>query len=421
MSEEDNVKLTCTLKAAVAAATLLAGTASAQTEIEWLQWFAAENTTGFYEALAEEFEATHPDIKVKLVTQPFGKVRESIVTDSAIGVGSDVLGLNMPWTAEFMKIGLLEPLDNYLARDTNSFATEDLVQAPIGKIEGHTWMVPLNAFPFVMHVNMQLVEQAGFDAPPSTWDELREQAIEIAALGEGTSGIGLPFSSQPPANGPILTFLPLLYTNGGRIMDGTTPNFDNPKVVETLHFLNDLNKAGAIAPGISSRTGGVDLEEFIAGRTGFLISPGVHAQAIEGRNADLDYVAAAVPNNGTEAYRVHGWELGLSSASRNKDEAWEFINFLLSKDVNARVAAASNALPGNLEALEIVGEGAGDVMQAQIAILAEHEPVEELRQTPNAVGSWSLMTEEMQSMLNGDQTPEETAAHVQARWLDLIK
>ena len=68
-----------------------------------------------------------------------------------------------------------------------------------------------------------------------------------------------------------------------------------------------------------------------------------------------------------------------------------------------------------------MGEGAGDVKQAQIAILAEHEPVEELRQTPNAVGSWSLMTEEMQSMLNGDQTPEETAANVQARWLDLIK
>ena len=88
--------------------------ASAKTEIEWLQWFAAENTRDFYEGLVDEFEAANPGISVKLVTQPFGKVRESIVTDSAIGVGSDVLGLNMPWTTGFLKSDILEPLDAYM-------------------------------------------------------------------------------------------------------------------------------------------------------------------------------------------------------------------------------------------------------------------------------------------------------------------
>ncbi|MCZ4339964.1 hypothetical protein, partial [Shewanella colwelliana] len=78
--------------------------------------------------------------------------------------------------------------------------------------------------------------------------------------------------------------------------DGTTPNFANPKVVETLKLIKTLNDAGAIAPGFASRTGGVDLEEFIAGRTGFLLSPGVHAQSIQERNPGLNYVAAAVPN-----------------------------------------------------------------------------------------------------------------------------
>ncbi len=395
--------------------------AAAQTEIEWLQWFAAEDDSGFYSNLVEEFEAANPDITVKLVTQPFGKVRESIVTDSAIGIGSDVLGLNMPWTSEFLEIGLLEPLDAYMAADGNSFAVEDLVQAPIGKINGSTWMVPLNAFPFVLHVNKDLAAKAGFDAAPTTWDELREQAIAISALGDGISGIGMPFSSQAPSNGPILTFLPLLYANGGRIMDGTTPNFNNAKVVETLAFINDLNDSNAIAPGAASRTGGVDLEEFIAGRTGFLISPGVHSGAIISRNPDLDYTVARVPTNTTAAYRVHGWELGIASGSSKKDEAWRFIDFLLSKDVNARVAEASNALPGNLAALEIAEANAGDIQRAQMAILADDEPVEELRQAPSAVGSWVLMTEEIQSMLNDDQTPEEAAANVQTRWMELIK
>lgn len=409
-----------TLAVATSVAALLPATSYA-VEIEWLQWFAAENTGGFYEDLVAEFEASHPDIQVKLVTQPFGKVRESIVTDNAIGVGSDVLGLNMPWTKEFLDIGILEPLDDYLAEDDNSFAVADLVEAPLGKIEGKTWMVPLNAFPFVMHVNMGLVRDAGFDAPPATWDELATQAAAISALANGTSGIGMPFSSQPPSNGPILTFLPLLYAHGGRIMDDTTPAFDNPQVVETLQFLLALSEAGALTPGVASRTGGVDLEEFIAGRTGFLISPGVHSSAITERNPDLDYSLVRVPTNGAEAYRVHGWEIGIAADSRNKEAAWTFVNFLLSPEVNARVAKASNALPGNLAALDAVREGADVTLVKQMDILAGDTPVEEMRQSPKAAASWSVMTEELQAMLRGDQSPEATAAAVQSRWMDLIQ
>jgi len=394
--------------------------ASAKTEIEWLQWFAAENTRDFYEGLVDEFEAANPGISVKLVTQPFGKVRESIVTDSAIGVGSDVLGLNMHWNTGFLKSDILEPLDAYMSKGSNSFKTENLVQAPIGKINGKTWMVPLNAFPFVMHVNMDLVKKAGFSKPPSSWSELKEQAVAISNLGDGISGIGMPLSSQPPSNGPILTFLPLLYSNGGRIMDGTSPNFDNAKVVETLNFINDLKTAGAMAPGFASRTGGVDLEEFIAGRSGFLISPGVHASAVATRNPDLNYDLVRVPTNGVNAYRVHGWELGIASKSKHKEEAWKFIDFLLSKEVNAKVAKASRALPGNLDSLDLVSGGATPVMKTQMNILSGDEPVEELRQAPSAVASWSIMTEEMQSMLNGDQSAKEAASKVQSRWLDLI-
>ena len=36
--------------------------ASAKTEIEWLQWFAAENTRDFYEGLVDEFEVANRNI-----------------------------------------------------------------------------------------------------------------------------------------------------------------------------------------------------------------------------------------------------------------------------------------------------------------------------------------------------------------------
>lgn len=391
----------------------------AQTKIEWLQWFAAEAGADTYTALAEEFEAANPGIDIELVTQPFGKVRESIVTDHAVGISADVLGLNMPWTKEFLDIGILEPLDAYLDLPENGFDKADLVQAPIGEIGGHTWMVPMTAFPFVLHTNMSLVKEAGFDRPPASWDELLEYSAAISKLGDGTSGIGMPFSSQPPANGPILTFLPLLYANGGRTMDGTTPDFDNPAVVETLQLIVDLNEAGAIAPGAASRTGGVDVEEFVAGRTGFLISPAAHSANVRESSADFEYQMARLPGD-TQAYRVHGFELGISANSQHKDEAWKFIAFLLAKDAQVRIARASSSLPGNLKALENFNETNDATLATQMEILSNDEAVEELRQAPKATSSWSIMTEEFQAMLAGTQTPEATAANVQARWLELV-
>lgn len=404
---------------ALATTALMPLQAQAETKIEWLQWFAAEAGADTYEAIIAEFEAANPDITVELVTQPFGKVRESIVTDHAVGISADVLGLNMPWTSEFLGMGILEPLDDYLADPDNPFDPAQLVAAPMGEIGGHVWMVPMTAFPFVMHSNMDLVREAGFEAPPSDWTELVEQSAAISALGEGISGIGMPFSSQPPSNGPILTFYPLLYANGGHTMDGTSPDFDNPQVVETLQLLVDLNGAGGIAAGAASRTGGVDVEEFVAGRTGFMISPAAHAAILLEKEDGFDYRLAPVPGD-TAAYRVHGFELGISSRSQNKDAAWQFISYLLSPEVNARIARASGSLPGNLAALEGFNTNDEPVLAAQMEILGTHTPVEELRQSPKATSSWSVMTEEIQKMLAGDQTPEETAAAVQARWTELV-
>ncbi|GIR79101.1 MAG: hypothetical protein CM15mP81_06110 [Alphaproteobacteria bacterium] len=96
-------------------------------------------------------------------------------------------------------------------------------------------------------------------------------------------------------------------------------------LVETLNFINDLKTSGAMAPGFHqnrwSRSGRV-----YAGRSGFLISPGVHASAVA-LETDLNYDLVRVPTNGVNAYRVHGWELGIASKSKHKEEVWEIYRF----------------------------------------------------------------------------------------------
>nr|WP_067294253.1 sugar ABC transporter substrate-binding protein [Marinobacterium profundum] len=401
------------LSTVLAVASIYMSPLKAAEEIEWLQWYASESGKEYYEALVDDFESRNPDIKVKLVTVPFGKMRESLIADHSVGIGSDVIAVNMPWTRELLDIGVLEPLDNYIEND-KKISLQDLVQAPLGKIDGKRWMVPVSAFPFVLFYNKDLMEKAGVTEVPKTWDDLMASSKKINDPENGVYGIGLAYSTQPPSNGPIISMLPLLYTAGGRITKEGKPNFDNPEVIETLKYIKSLNDEGVVAPGYASKTDGVNMEEFSAGRLGFVIDPAVHISTFS-KNERLNFGVAPVPAAEKSAYRVHGWELAISSKSKHKDEAWKFISYLLSPEVNAEFAMKTGSFPGNLNSLELF-EVEDERQTAVFDILKNSEAVEELRESPKAVSSWQIMTEEIQAMLGGQQSAEDTAKNSQARW-----
>ncbi len=388
--------------------------AEAKTTIEWLQWFSGEaGEDGFYE-LIKEFEDKNPDITVKLVTLPFGKMRETIVTNLTVGVTADVLGLNMPWTDEFVEMGALEPLEEYIAASTDLKA-ENLVAAPMEEYKGHSWMVPLTAHPFLMFYNKDLLSKAGYTEAPATWDELKDAASKITDKANNVYGYTMAFSTQPPSNGPIIDMYPLLYTNEGRTVKDSRSNLDSPEVIETMAFLKELNDAGVCAPGTLSKTDPMKLEEFAAGRIGLMITTMPQIATLRQRNAELNFSVAPVPKNKVWAYRVHGWELGISSKSQHKDEAWKFISFLLRPDVNVRFAEMVKQLPGNTAGNADFIDNDPEIKIAQ-NILREHQSVEELRKTPKAVPSWQILTEEIQKMLKGDQEPAATAKNAHERW-----
>ena len=146
--------------------------------IEWIQWFDGSSPEGTIEKLIAEFEAEYPNIQVDPVNLPFGEVRNQVITNAAAGQLPDVIGMNSPWMAEFIDLGVLEPLDTYIQNDT-SLNVSDLVQAPMAKYKDHTWMVPLTSSTFVLFYNKTMFAEAGLTNPPSNWQEMREYAQKL--------------------------------------------------------------------------------------------------------------------------------------------------------------------------------------------------------------------------------------------------
>jgi ABC-type glycerol-3-phosphate transport system substrate-binding protein len=112
-----------------------------------------------------------------------------------------------------------------------------VVQDDDDKIYG----VPSQAYGMGLHYNRAMFEQAGLDPddPPTSWDEVREDAKAIA---EATGQAGYAEMTQDNTGGWILTTL--TYSLGGRIQEGegddVSAAVDNDATKEALQMLHDM-------------------------------------------------------------------------------------------------------------------------------------------------------------------------------------
>ena len=101
--------------------------------------------------------------------------------------------------------------------------------------------VPIAGYGIGLHYNRAMFEEAGLDpdAPPTTWDEVREAA---AAISEATGQAGFAQMSQDNTGGWMLTTLS--YAFGGRLQeetaDGVDVTIDNPGTIAALEYLQSL-------------------------------------------------------------------------------------------------------------------------------------------------------------------------------------
>ncbi|MCE6994751.1 sugar ABC transporter substrate-binding protein [Saccharothrix sp. S26] len=108
--------------------------------------------------------------------------------------------------------------------------------------DGKVYGVPTANYSMGLLYNRALFTQAGLDPdqPPKTWDEVREAARKIAALGDGKVG----FAEYSKNNQGGWHFTAWMYSVGGRIArqdgDKWVADFNNDKGREVLQHLKDM-------------------------------------------------------------------------------------------------------------------------------------------------------------------------------------
>lgn len=200
----------------------------------------------------EVFSQANPDIELKY-SYFNGQIRRQKIlagfqtnrlADVVIAFGQDI--------PEFAGFGMLQPLDDIAGSRVEGWKERivpEVYQSGVheGKLYGLPTYVDMASF---LAVNLDALEEAGFDRPPETWEELREYAKAMTK--PDRPGIAFPATTAPV---DINIFEGLAYANGGRIFDEDSGKvtLNDPGVVDALQLYMDLIADGS-TPAATSLT-----------------------------------------------------------------------------------------------------------------------------------------------------------------------
>lgn len=304
--------------------------------IEYWQYF-YESKVNFIDELIGEFEAANPDIKVVHQTFPYDSYQEKLAAAIAAGEGPSIVNLFYGWVPKYVKSGVLQELPK------TSFAPEMIESefAPmvqINKFDGKYYTIPIAVRTLGLLYNKDILAKNGFDAPPSTLEEMLDMAIACTERdANGTLQVeGLTF--QP--TGQLHTyFRPVLLEQFGQ--PAMSPDYKevlwnkSEGGYQAFEWLVDLVRKHGVGENNFMTD---DVTAFRQGAAAMSIDGSFRLGTLAG-DTELNYGVAKLPTyNGIEKSFSSFWTNGILAGVEGKEleAAEKFLSFLTSEDVMKR-------------------------------------------------------------------------------------
>jgi len=302
----------------------------------------------FQKTAVKDFEAANPNIKVEVVTVPYGEYQQRLLLAVQSGNPPDVSTVDQIWNSGFAVAGAIMPLDDRIAASAKINQDNFFPGAwESATWDGKVWGIPFNVdvWQFTFY-NQALLNEAGV-APESltTWAGLRAAGEALTDRAAGKFGIGL-FGHK--GEDTIVVMNSFIYSNGGSVLheDGSCA-LDEPESTEALEFLSSLQQ---YAPdGILNASSGDMRELFLNGSLATEWWPALEQPTLQKSSLDWDFVNGTAPEGKTPIGTFGGWNLVIYQQSQHKEEVWKFIEFLTDPSVNGRVV---DLIPANIEAAD---------------------------------------------------------------------
>jgi multiple sugar transport system substrate-binding protein len=384
------------------------------------------DTSGTLQDLIDKFNQQHKgDFQVSYREMPTdtGQYFDQLRTEFQAGASEiDVIGGDVIWPAQFAANGwLLDVSDRFPQSERQKF-----LPAPIqtlmydGKIYGVPWFTDAG----MLYYRSDLLEKAGFSAPPTTWDELMEMGQKVAQ-DTGTQD-GMVFQGANYEGG-VCNGCEYIWTNGGNVLDPNDPNkvvIDSPEAVAGLATEHSIVTDGVAPKAVSTYKETETDPAFMGGRSVFARNwPYMYALAGQDyKQVKPDQVGVAplpAGEGGQSFSALGGWNMLINANTQKVDQAWEFVQYMTGEDAQRQRALAATLLPTRQSLYQD-----REILSKVPVIRLGKEAIQSTKPRPVSpyYSDMSLqLAEQFNKSLKGEVSPEQAVKTLQEQLTSIIE
>ncbi|AVX19728.1 MAG: extracellular solute-binding protein [Bacillota bacterium] len=365
--------------------------------------------------IVKEFEAQNPDIKVDMQAVPFADAQNKFKVAAQAGNAPDVFRAEIAWTPEFAALGYLAPIDDLIKPEDKA----DYLEAPFNYnvYNGKIWGVPQVTDALALLYNKRMLKEAGVE-PPKTMDELVKVAQKLTDKQKGRYGFFY--------RGDAYWYQPFMWAFGGGLIDSKDKTIlvNTPGAVKGLQFMIDLRDKYGVVPKEIDFANDYDNMQvgFKTGKYAMILNgPWATSDLLSGPEfKDPDNLGIApipVGPEGKTGSPVGGHNYVISANTKNREAAYKFIEFINSREAQAKFAVKNNLLPTRKSAYELPEVKNNRIVSDFKAVIekATNRPV-----IPEGGQIYTDFTPNYQAALKGQKTPQQALDDVAAAWKKLL-
>lgn len=292
-------------------------------------WGTATEVESFQRVI-EHYNATrHPLHRVRLSHGEQNQYTERLIVQAAARNMPDVIHLDRKDLPLFVHRALFEDLSSYMGRDSGFHITDYLpALLPGCRIGDRYYAIPHNFSTMVLYYNKDHFDAEGMPYPDSTWTW--ETLLKASQRLTKTDRKGNIVRYGCMMTLIIQTFI---YQNGGRILNAALDScvVASPEAEGAVQYIVDLSEKYRVSWSMLAQN--LQWDDMFAGGRLSLIANGRWAAAWYMRSMPPGAVDVAPLPRGT--FRRGGsvnHMMAISSQSTKKDEAWEFLKYLVSDE-----------------------------------------------------------------------------------------
>ncbi len=386
-------------------------------EVRWFQWKTTEVGEKLMTEVKAAFETDNPDVTLTLVDNPFLGFHDKVINLYQAQKLADVVMAQVDWPVEFAELGILEPLDAFIAKEPKPFM-DNIFPTFHKKWRGKQYYLPIETGPVALFYNTDIFKKAGIAAPPKSWDEYVQIAKKVTNPGQKIFATTGTMSAEPPTN---LTYdlYPLIYQAGGDVIDEATNKavFNSPAGVKALQWYVDLMNVHKVSvPGILSNGEKEKRANFAAGNIAMMFEGSFGIPIQRQMNANLQFDVALMPRETTTGTVVRGAVNCMTTQAQNKEAAWKFMRWLHGPVGIEMWAKGSGSFPSRKDVAEQAWFKEKKLFQVFVQQLLLPNAKSPNLGMPNAVQLNKALTVEVQNVLQGKKNAKQALDDAAAEW-----